>query len=151
MVKSASPDVLKKELGATSATSEETLDLEGKELLTYFANLSEENRKGIQHHLRDNNEGDAFVRQPLNMSQPSAYDTNNKQAALYDDIDECCDTAVNHATKKVASHKLQSGLLISLAPRNNKDLGAVNIILCKQDHGNDAIARKKTRDKVVNP
>jgi hypothetical protein len=102
MVKSASPDVLKKELGATSATSEEMLDLEGKELLTYFANLSEEDCKGILHHLRDNNEGDAFVRRPLDMSQPSAYDINNKQAALYDDIDERRDTAVNHATKKVA-------------------------------------------------
>jgi hypothetical protein len=49
----------------------------------------------------------------------------------------------------VASHELQSGLLISLAPRNTRDLGAVNIILRKQDRGNDAFARKKTRDKVV--
>jgi hypothetical protein len=149
MVKFASPDVLKKELGATSATSEETLDLEGKELLTYFANLSEEDRKEILHHLHDNNEGDAFVRRPLDMSQPSAYDTNNKRAALYDNINERRDTAVAHASRKVASHKLQSGLLISLAPCNNKDLDAVNIILSKQDRGNDAIARKKMRDKVV--
>jgi hypothetical protein len=47
------------------------------------------------------------------------------------------------------SHELQSGLLISLAPRSDKDLGAVNIILRKQDCGTDAIAHKKARDKVV--
>jgi hypothetical protein len=29
------------------------------------------------------------------------------------------------------------------------DLGNVNIILCKHDHGSDAISCKKTRDKVV--
>ncbi len=63
MVKSTSPDSLKKELGATSATSEETLDLEGKELLTYFANLFEEDCKGILHHLRDNEQD----RQTLDM------------------------------------------------------------------------------------
>ncbi len=39
--------------------------------------------------------------------------------------------------------------LISLAPCNSKDLGAFNVILRKQDRGNDAIARKKTQDKVV--
>jgi hypothetical protein len=149
MVKSASPDVLKKELGATSAMSEETLDHEGKELLTYFANLSEEDCKGILHHLCDNNEGDAFVRRPLDMSQPSAYNTDNERAALYDNINEHHDTAVAQASRKVASHELQSGLLISLAPCSNKDLNAVNIILSKQDCGNDAIECKKTWDKVV--
>ncbi len=145
MVKSASPDSLKKELGATSATSEETLDLEGKELLTYFVNLSEEDRKGILHHLRDNERD----RQTLDKSQPSTFGNIDEQAALNDEIDARRDSAVDHATKKVASHELQSGLLISLAPRNTRDLGAVNIILRKQDRGNDVFARKKTRDKVV--
>jgi hypothetical protein len=139
MVKSASPDSLKKELGATSATSEETLDLEGKELLTYFANLSEEDCKGILHHLRDN-VGDAFVRQPLDMLQPSTFGNIDERVALYEDIDARRDSAVDQATKKVVSRELQSGLLISLAPCNTKDLGAVNIILRKQDRGNDAIA-----------
>jgi hypothetical protein len=57
--------------------------------------------------------------------------------------------ALKYRSKKIVSHELQSGLLISLAPRSDKDLGAVNIILCKQDCGTDAIARKKARDKVV--
>ncbi len=83
------------------------------------------------------------------MSQPSTFGNIDERAALYDEIDARRDSAVNHATKKVASHELQSGLLISLAPRNTRDLGAVNIILRKQDRGNDAFARKKTRDKVV--
>ncbi len=33
--------------------------------------------------------------------------------------------------------------------RKDKDLGEVKVILCKQDHGNDAISCKKTRDKIV--
>jgi hypothetical protein len=55
--------------------------------------------------------------------------------------------ALKYGSKKIASHELQSGLLISLAPHSDKDLGAVNIILRKQDCGTDAIARKKARDK----
>jgi hypothetical protein len=148
MVKSASPDV-KQELGATSATSDE-LDLEGKELLTYFSNLSDEDCKGILHNLCNHNEGNNFARRPLkDMSQPHVHDIDDKRATLYDDIDDRRDTVAATATKKAASQELQSGLLISLAPHTNKDLGAVNIILRKQDCGSDAIARKKTWDKVV--
>jgi hypothetical protein len=142
MVKSASPDV-KQELGATSATSDE-LDLEGKELLTYFSNLSDKDRKGILHNLRDHNEGNNFARRPLKvMSQPHAHNIDDERATLYNAIDDHRNTVAATATKKAASQELQSGLLISPAPCTNKDLGAVNIILCKQDRGYDAIARKK--------
>jgi len=66
-------------------------------------------------------------------------------------MEEQCknEIALKYGSKKIASHELQSGLLISLAPRSDKDLGAVNIILRKQDRGTDAIAHKKARDKVV--
>jgi hypothetical protein len=148
MVKSASPDV-KQELGATSAMSDE-LDLEGKELLTYFSNLSDKDRKGILHDLRDHNEGNNFARRPLkDMSQPHAHNIADERVTLYDAINNRRDTVAATATKKAASQELQSGLLISLAPRTNKDLGAVNITLHKQDRGSDAIACKKMRDKVV--
>ncbi len=59
------------------------------------------------------------------------------------------EVAVKCDNKNVPSHKLQPGLLITLAAWNNKDLGNINIILCKHDRGSDAILRKKTRDKVV--
>ena len=144
MVKSESPQGPKTALDATSAASADKFELEGKELLTYFANLSDEDREGILTQLCDNNDSDAFVRRPLDPSQPAASGNDN---AIYDDINVRRDVAP--ASRKAASHELKSGLLISLAPRNSKDLGAVNVILRKQDRGNDAIARKKTRDKVV--
>jgi hypothetical protein len=50
---------------------------------------------------------------------------------------------------KIPSHQLQSGLQITLASCKEKDLGEVKVILCKQDRSNDAISRKKTRDKIV--
>jgi hypothetical protein len=57
--------------------------------------------------------------------------------------------ALKYGSKKIPSDEFQSGLLISLAPCSDKDLGAENIILHKQDRGTDAIACKKARDKVV--
>jgi hypothetical protein len=59
------------------------------------------------------------------------------------------EVTMKYRNKNVPSHELQAGLLINLTARTDKDHGNVNIILCKQDHGSDAILRKKTRDKVV--
>ena len=53
------------------------------------------------------------------------------------------------AAKKVPARQLRTGLLISLVPRNDDDLSSVDVILRKNDRGADAIARKKTRDKIV--
>jgi hypothetical protein len=47
MVKSESPQGPKTALDTTSAASADKFELEGKELLTYFANLSDEDREGI--------------------------------------------------------------------------------------------------------
>ena len=41
------------------------------------------------------------------------------------------------------------GLQISIDTRPDHDLGAVNIILSKNERGDDPISRKKTRDRVV--
>jgi hypothetical protein len=53
------------------------------------------------------------------------------------------------ATKKVPARQLSTGLQISLVPRSDRDFDTINVILRKNDRGTDAIARKKTRDKVV--
>ena len=47
------------------------------------------------------------------------------------------------------ARQLQTGLQISLVPRSERDFETINVILRKNDRGADAIARKKTRDKVV--
>ena len=121
MVKSESPDGPKKALGATAVKQPlTTFELEGKELLTYFANLSEDDHKGILSQLRDNNDGDKFTLDP---SQPAASDDNEEP---YKDIGL-------HRKKMVTSQELKSGHQISLAPHNSKDLRTVNVILCKQD------------------
>ena len=146
MVKSTSQDV-KQELGATSAISDES-DLKEKELLTNSSNLTDTDHKGFLRSLQDHNKGNNFTRRPLeDMSQPHVH--NIGQVTLYNAINDHRNTVAATATKKAASQDLQSGLLISLAPCTNKDLGAVNIILCKRDHGSEAIACKKIQDKVV--
>ena len=53
------------------------------------------------------------------------------------------------AAKKVPARQLSTGLQISLVPRSERDFDTINVILRKNDRGTDAIARKKTRDKVV--
>ena len=45
--------------------------------------------------------------------------------------------------------QLQTGLQINLVPRSERDFETINVILSKHDRGADAIARKKTRDKIV--
>jgi hypothetical protein len=47
------------------------------------------------------------------------------------------------------ARQLQTGLQISLVPRSERDFDTINVILRKNDRGADAIARKKTRDKIV--
>jgi hypothetical protein len=59
------------------------------------------------------------------------------------------EVTMKYGNKNVPSHELQLGLLINLAVQTNKDLGGINIILCKHNRGSDAILHKKTREKVV--
>ncbi len=49
----------------------------------------------------------------------------------------------------IPSHRLQSGLLISLLPCSDRGLNDAKVVLQKGDRGANPIARKKTRDKVV--
>ena len=49
----------------------------------------------------------------------------------------------------IPSHQLSSGFQLTVSSRNDKDITATSVILRKNERGADAIARKKTRDKVV--
>jgi hypothetical protein len=85
-------------------------------------------------------------------SSADASKSGSEKAKLYDTLMQekfKAEVVMKYGNKIVPSHKLQSGLLITLAAWNNKDLGKVNIILHKQDQGSDAISHKLTRDKVV--
>ncbi len=49
------------------------------------------------------------------------------------------EVAMKYGNKNVPSHELQLVLLNNLASQTDKDLGNVNIILCKHDRESDAI------------
>jgi hypothetical protein len=49
----------------------------------------------------------------------------------------------------VPLHQLCSGFQLTLSSWDDKEIEATSVILCKNEWGADAIARKKTRDKVV--
>jgi hypothetical protein len=49
----------------------------------------------------------------------------------------------------VPSYQLCSGFQLTLSSRDDKKIEATSVILCKNERGADAIARKKTGDKVV--
>jgi hypothetical protein len=110
-------------------------------------------RQGILKNLQDDKEENVFIKGSLELSNSLDSKIETKKSALYDSLMEEWrknEIALKYGSKKIASYELQSGLLISLAPRSDKgDLGALNIILRKQDRGTDAIARKKAREKVV--
>ena len=50
---------------------------------------------------------------------------------------------------KFPSHKLQTGIQITLNSRNERDSGMVKVVLSRQDQGADPISCNKTGDKVV--
>jgi hypothetical protein len=51
--------------------------------------------------------------------------------------------------RKLPDCQLRMGLLISLVPRTDNNLSSIDVILRKIDPGTDAIACKKTRNKIV--
>ena len=78
--------------------------------------------------------------------------TDTKKARLYEEL--IADQKKQEKGKKYSSRKIPAfqnkwGLQISPAVCSEQELGVVKVILRKQDRGDDPIARKKTRDKVV--
>jgi hypothetical protein len=78
--------------------------------------------------------------------------TNTEKARLYDELFR--DQYKQEKEKKYSSYTIPTfqnkwGLQISPAICSEQELNVVKVILCKQDRGNDPIARKKTKDTVV--
>jgi hypothetical protein len=77
--------------------------------------------------------------------------SDTEKAHLYDDYMEAQHkkALAKRYVGKIPSYQLQLGLQITLTSCKEKDLGEVEVILCKQDRDDDAISCKKTRDKIV--
>jgi hypothetical protein len=125
------------------------------EMLEFFDCLSESAREEVLENLRRTG-GEGRDTKPKNLSFEETRSAMEEQSdmekvRLYDDYMEtkCKKALAKRYVGKIPSHQLQSGLQITLASRNEKDLGEVKVILCKQDSGDDAISCKKTRDKIV--
>ena len=54
-----------------------------------------------------------------------------------------------YPARKLPDCQLHTDLLISLVPCTDNNLSSIDVILCKIDRGANAIARKKTCDKIV--
>ncbi len=125
-------------------------------MLSYFQALFNDARSEILEDLRQDKDGEHYAknskRTPAFFSSTDASKSDSDKAKLYNtpmQEKRKAEVAMKYGNKNVPSHELQSGLLITLTAQNDKDLGEVNIILCKHDRGSDAILRKKTRGKVV--
>jgi hypothetical protein len=74
----------------TSEPSDKTdeIELESRELLSYFNALSAVERQGILKNLQDNKEENVFVKGSLELSNSLDSKTETKKAALYDSLME---------------------------------------------------------------
>ncbi len=127
-------------------------------MLAYFQVLSDDARREmiLENICQDKDEEDYVEnsrRIPTFFSSADASKPESEKAKLYDTLMQekhKAEVAMKYENKNVPSHELQLGLLIHLAAQTNKDLGNGNIILCKHDHGSDAILRTKTRIRWLN-
>jgi hypothetical protein len=152
---SSDPDQGDNTLLPSKIKSECKKTAKGMEMLAYFQALFNDSRSEILENLRQDKDEEDYVknsrRTPMFFSSADASKSESEKAMLYDMLmqEKCtAEAAMKFDNKNVPSHKLQMGFLINLAARTDKDLGNVNIILCKHNPGSDAISCKKTRDKL---
>jgi len=126
------------------STSEET------EFMSYLDKIPPEERAVLLRTLRTTQGSEDTSKTRLASEFASAVSEEHKDG---DENDVKPPAVVSASTlaaaKKVPARQLQTGLLISLVPRSERDFDTINVILRKNDRGADAIARKKTRDKIV--
>jgi hypothetical protein len=153
---SSDPNQGNKTLLPTKIKSERKKTAKGMEIFAYFQALSNDMRSEILENLRQDKDEDDYVANSRRclafFSSMDVSKSESEKAKLYSTLtqEKCkAEVAMKYGNKNNPSHELMSGLLINLAAQTDKDLGDVNIILCKHDHGSDAISCKKTRDKVV--
>jgi hypothetical protein len=142
------------ELGDTSATDDKIDKLHQKvELLAYFNALSDKQRFDILSNLRADKEESEFMDDnAVNDEHVAATPDKIEKAELYDNIMKerrKQNLRLKYGSSAIPSHSLASGLQINLSSCNERDLCKTKIIIRKEERGNDAITRKKTRDKVV--
>jgi hypothetical protein len=153
---SSDPDQGDKTILPSKIKSECKKTAKGMEMLAYFQAISDDTRREILENLSQDKDkedyGENSRKTPTFFSSADASKSESEKAEFYNTLMQekrKAEVAMKYGKKNVPSHELQSGLLINLAARTDKDLGNVNIILCKHDRGSDAILHKKTRDKVV--
>jgi hypothetical protein len=153
---SSDPNQGNKTLLPSKIKSERKKTAKGMEMLAYFQALSNDARRKILENLRQDKDKEEYIensrRTPTFFSSADASKSESEKVELYAmlmQVKPKAEVAMKYGNKNVPSHELQLGLLISLAAQTDKDIGNVNIILCKHDRGSDAISPKKTRDKVV--
>jgi len=126
------------------STSEET------EFMSYLDKIPPEERAVLLRTLRTTQGSEDTSKTRLASEFASAVSEEHKDG---DENDVKPPAVVSASTlaaaKAVPARQLHTGLLFSLVPRNDDDLNSVDVILRKNDRGADAIARKKTRDKIV--
>jgi hypothetical protein len=153
---SSDPNQGNKTILPSKIKSEREKTSKGMEIVAYFQALSDDAHREILGNLCQDKDKEDYIensrRTSTFFSSADASKSESEKAKLYDTLMQekrKAEVAMKYGNKNVPSRKLQSGLLINLAAQTNKDLGSINIILCKHDHGSDAILRKKTRDMVV--
>jgi hypothetical protein len=131
---------------------------QNNEILDYFNALSDAEHESILRNLRADKEQEQFM-SDHETKFPTPYPVKVepmteeiKKAELYDNIMQekrKREIASKYGPSTIPSHELSLGLQITLSSCTERDLKRTMIIIGKHEHGNDAITRKKTRDKVV--
>jgi hypothetical protein len=127
------------------------------EMLDYFNALSDAECESIFKNLRADNKQEQFMRYKMMFPNPypikvEAMTEEIKKAEFYDNIMQekrKHEIASKYGSSTIPLHELSLGLQITLSSCTERDLKGTRIIIGKQEHGNDAITCKKTRDKVV--
>ncbi len=126
-------------------------------MLDYFNALLDAECKSILGNLPADKEQEQFMRDETKFPTPYPVKVEPmteeiKKAELYDDIMQekrKRKIALKYGSRTLPSHELSLGLQITLSSCTEWDLKGTRIIIGKHECGNDAITRKKTRDKVV--
>jgi hypothetical protein len=122
------------------------------ELLAYFDALANMQHSEILCNLCADKEESKFKDNAIKSEHVAATQNQIAKAELYDNIMKerrKQNLRLKYGTSAIPSHSLASSLQITLSSCNERDLCETKIIIGKEEHGNDAITRKKTRDKVV--
>jgi hypothetical protein len=137
---------------AAKVKSKATKSSKHKQLLDCFDLLPDSAKNALLEQLRGFSSTGASSKKNLDKAESAnSESTKDVKACLYDEHMEAerkTREALCYGTK-IPSHKLQTGLQITLILRTDRDIGDIKVVLCKHDQGIDPISCKKMQDKVV--